>query len=107
MKFRKARLIPLIVVLSCGALVPLTGCGKPDDGLSDEQVKKADRLTEIAKKADGNWDNVPQADRDYVLKTFAAGNEGQAKMLILAKAGKLHGGAGGAPGGPPGGTPGQ
>lgn len=86
-----------LIVLSVGGLVPVIGCGRPDDGLTDAQHQTADRLTEIAKKADGDWEKVPQADRDYILKNVAYGNEQQARMIVLAKAGKLKG----TPGGPP------
>jgi hypothetical protein len=99
----KFRILSLLAVGVIGILVPATGCQKPDDGMSAEQQKKTDRIDEIAKKSDGNWDKVSQEDRDYLLKNVTSGSESAAKMLLLGKAGKLGMGAGkGGPGGPPG-----
>jgi hypothetical protein len=107
------RLHALLASLGSVALLPALGCNKMDDGMSQEQLQKASRLSEIAKKADGDWNKVPPADRDYILKTFTSGSESGAKMLVLASSGKFRGGPGvappgapaappGAPGGPPG-----
>ena len=103
MVISKSRLISTLVALSVLALIPITGCGKPDDGMNAEQQKKTDRIEEIAKKSDGDWNKVSQEDRDYLLKNVTGGSESSAKMLLLGKAGKLGGGPGkGGPGGPPG-----
>lgn len=85
-----------LVVLSVGSLVPTIGCHGADDGLTDAQHQQADRLTEIAKKSDGDWEKVSQADRDYILKNITSGSEQSARMLILAKSGKLRANPGGA-----------
>src|SRR5262249_30551256 len=89
---RKVWVIFLLAALSGLALLPMAGCGKPDDGMSQEQLQKADRLNAIAKKADGDWEKVSQADREYILKeVLHGGNEQSARMLLMAKAGKLRG----------------
>jgi hypothetical protein len=89
------RHLSALAVLASLALLPSLGCNRMDDGMSSEQVQKADRLSEIARKSDGAWEKVSQADRDYILKEVTHGDEQSAKMLLLAKAGKLSGNPGG------------
>lgn len=90
------------VAAACVAAVVaagLSGCsgGNVNDGLNSQEHQQADRLGQIAQRADGDWNKVPPADQQYVLKNFAGGNVGQAKMLIFTESGKsMHG----APGGP-------
>src|ERR1017187_5700776 len=106
MKVSKTQVISLLAACSIAGLIPMTGCSKPDDGMSSDQQKKTDRIDEIAKKSEGNWDKVPQADRDYLLQNVTSGSEASARMLLLGKAGKLGGGPGkGGPGGAPPGPP--
>jgi hypothetical protein len=106
MHVKRRRLFALLAGLGSAALLPAFGCNRPDDGMSQEQQQKASRLTEIAKKADGDWDKVPQADRDYILKNFTSGSESGARMLVLASSGKFKGGPGGGPPGAPPAPPG-
>ena len=103
MYVKRARLLSVLGAASAVGLLSATGCGKSDDGMNQQQLEKASRLDEIAKKSDGNWDRVSPADRDFILKNLTSGSEQGAKMLLLAKAGKLKGGppGGGAPGGGP------
>lgn len=84
-------------------LLSTTGCSKSDDGMSSQQQEKANRLDTIARQSGGDWEKVSQADRDYLVKELSSGNEASAKMLLLAKAGKLTMAPGGGPkpGGPP------
>ncbi len=89
--------LSVLIVLSAGSLVPIMGCHGADDGLTDAQHQQADRLDQIAKQSDGNWDKVSQTDRDYILKNITSGSEQAAKMLLLAKAGKIGRGSGGSP----------
>lgn len=93
----------LLAAFASVLALPIIGCSKADDGMNSEQVQKADRLTEIAKKSDGDWSKVSQSDRDYILKDVTHGDEAAAKMLMLAKAGKLKGSPGGGPSGQPAG----
>lgn len=102
MKSRRLQVGALLAGAALAVGVPIAGCGKADDGMSQAQEQKADRLTEIAKRADGDWNKVPPADQQYVMQTFTSGSEAGAKMLILAKSGKFKGGPGAAPGGAPG-----
>ena len=106
---KRRQIVSILFAAVCLLLISAFGCQKPDDGMSTDQAQKADRLTEIAKKADGDWTKVPPADQDYIKKTFTSGDEAGAKMLVLTKSGKFHGGpGGGGPGGPqgrPGGAP--
>lgn len=81
------------------ALLPtggLHGCKRADDGLTPQQRQTGDRLSEIAKKTDGDWNRLSEADRDFLLK-MSHGSEPSARMLLLGAAGKI----GGRPGGPP------
>jgi hypothetical protein len=114
MQAKRWRFIALLASLGSVALLPVFGCNKMDDGMSQEQQQKASRLSEIAKKADGDWEKVSPADRDYILKNFTSGSESGAKMLVLTASGKFRGGPGaappgapGAPAGAPGGGPGK
>lgn len=93
---RRAAQAALAAVLGLLAVGGLSGCGHADDGLTAEQRQSSDRLSEIAKKTDGDWDKLSPADRDFLLKT-SYGNEQSARMLLLGAAGKIGGKAGGPP----------
>ena len=89
---------------------PIAGChsdaGQP---LSDTQKQGADRLATISKTSGGDWDKVSQADKDYIIKNVANGDEHTARMLIAPPPGRASGPAGTPPGGgsrPPVGGPG-
>lgn len=84
--------------LVLGALFPvfLPGC-RADDGLTAEQRATGDRLQEIARKTDGDWNKLTAEERDFLVNKLSYGNEASAKMLLLGAAGKI----GGRPGGPP------
>jgi hypothetical protein len=90
------RRMPALLLCCAAGLLPCVGCHKADDGMSQEQNEKADRLSKIAQQSKGDWDKVPDADKEYV-KSLTSGDENGAKMLLLGKAGKLHGAPGGAP----------
>jgi len=100
--------MPALLLPCAIGLLPCVGCHKADDGMSQEQNDKADRLSKIAQQSGGEWDKVPDADKEFV-KSFTSGDENGAKMLLLGKAGKLGMGAGkgGPPGAPAGGAPGK
>jgi hypothetical protein len=104
MQNRRWRGAALLAALA--AFIPASGCSKPDDGMNAEQKQKASRLSEIAKQANGDWDKVSPADKDYILKNFTSGSEPGARMLVLASSGKFRGGAGGGPPGAPAAPPG-
>ncbi|HZO88378.1 MAG TPA: hypothetical protein VFB38_08560 [Chthonomonadaceae bacterium] len=87
----------VILLAACLVSVPVAGCHREDDGLSPKQRQTVDRLDEIAKKSGGDWDKVSQADRDYLVNEVAHGSEQSAKMMLMAKGGKMHAN----PGGPP------
>lgn len=99
MKRRSSPWRPLLLVAA--ALLPfggfLAGCSRNDDGLSAEQRQTGDRLSEIARKTDGDWNRLTDADRDFLVNQMSHGNEQSARMLLLGAAGKI----GGRPGGPP------
>jgi hypothetical protein len=101
------RSVVFAVVLA--AAISAVGCNRNgDDGLSQAQHDQNQRITDIAKKAGGDWTRVSQADRDYILKNATGGDEGSAKMMVFMKAGKSPGGpGGGTPGAAPGGTTGR
>ena len=87
------------VMFLCGLLatLPLAGCSTPDDGIPAGEKKNAVRLDEIAKSSGGDFDKLAPADRDYVVKEIAHGDENAARMMIAAKGGRLRGN----PGAPP------
>lgn len=92
---RAALLTAVAVLLPVGGL--LAGCSRDNDGLSAEQRQAGDRLSEIARKTDGDWNKLTEADRDFLVNQMSHGNEQSARMLLLGAAGKI----GGRPGGPP------
>ena len=97
MKAVRGRLIPSLALGGIAWLLPITGCSKPDDGMNAQQQQKTDRIDEIAKKSDGDWNKASQEERDYLPKNITSGSESAAKMLLLGKAGKLKGSPGGGP----------
>ncbi|MBM3492912.1 MAG: hypothetical protein FJX72_01115 [Armatimonadetes bacterium] len=82
---------------ACCLLLPAIGCRKQDDGLTSSQRREGDRLSRIAKRTGGEWNKLTQEERTFLIKNLSYGNEGSARMLLLAAAGKI----GGKPGGPP------
>jgi len=90
--------------------IAISGChsdaGQP---LTESQKQGADRLATISKSSGGDWDKVSQADKDYLIKNVANGDEHTAKMLIAPPpgAGGAKMGPPGAPGAPPGAPPGM
>lgn len=96
---RRARyLVPVLVVLAAGgAALGLSGCRRVDDGLTARDRVMVDRVDQIAKQSGGDWDRLSQADRDYLVKEVSHGSEPSARMLLLAKSGRLRQGR---PGGP-------
>ena len=50
------------------------------------------RMNEIAKKSEGDWSKVSQADRDFITKDIARGSEQSAQMLLMARWGRIKGG---------------
>lgn len=91
------RLVSLCLVIGSLSLGVVTGCGRADDGLTAEQRATGDRLQEIARKTDGDWNKLSAEERDFLVNKLSYGNEASAKMLLLGAAGKI----GGRPGGPP------
>jgi hypothetical protein len=86
------------LLLACALLPFVTGCTRTDDGVRPQEQQMANRLDEITKKSGGDWSKLSSEDRDYLVKDVAQGSEQSARMLIMARAGKLKG----KPGGPPG-----
>src|SRR5581483_9279407 len=90
----------LATVLAVAILSPfvIIGC-KSDSGLNPDQQQMATRLDEIVKKSGGEWNKLSDADRTYLIKDISYGSEPSARMLFMAKAGKLKANPVG-PGGP-------
>lgn len=93
----------LYVLMGLLLLTVFVGCKHDDDGMSEQQQVRTSRLDTIAKTSAGDWTKVSAADQEYLVKELAHGNEESAKMLLLAKAGKLKGTPGGGPNTPPSG----
>lgn len=87
----------LYILMGLILLTPLAGCKHENDGMSEQQQEKANRLDTIVKTSGGDWEKVSAADREYLVKELASGSESSAKMLLLAKAGKIKGTPGGGP----------
>ena len=67
-----------------------------------------DRLQEISDKSGGDWDKVSEDDKKYLINDVSHGSEQSAKMLLMARGGKLKAKPGGpSPGGPTPGGPAQ
>ncbi|MDX1934411.1 MAG: hypothetical protein SFU56_17560 [Capsulimonadales bacterium] len=87
--------------------LPLVGC-QPDDGVPASEKAQAQRLDTIARDSGGDWEKLSETDKAYLIKEIAHGKESDARMILLAKAGKLRRPAGGPqPGGPQPGGPGM
>jgi len=82
---------------ACFLLLVACGCGNKDDGLTGKQRESGDRLSQIAKRTDGDWNKLTADERTFLVKDLSYGSEQSARMLLLAAAGKI----GGRPGGPP------
>ncbi len=94
---RYSRCRQLGLAAACCLLLWGVGCKRSSDGLTPEQRQSGDRLSQIAKRTDGDWSKLTQEERTFIVKELAYGNEQSARMLLLAAAGKI----GGRPGGPP------
>lgn len=75
----------------------LVGCGDgmSNDGVSDKDRQAASRLDQIVKDSGGDWEKIPQADRDYIVKEISMGSEPSAKKLVQGRAGLLSAKPGG------------
>lgn len=89
------RLLPLLAASLIAAALLGCGDGMSNDGVSDKDRTAATRLDEIVKKSGGDWEKIPQADRDYIVKEISMGSEPSAKLLVQGKAGKLRAKPGG------------
>lgn len=89
------KLLPLLAASLFAAT--LTGCGDgmSNDGVSDKDRAAASRLEDIVKKSGGDWEKIPQADRDYIVNEISMGSEISAKKLVQGKAGRLSAKPGG------------
>lgn len=76
------------------------GCSR-DDGLKPEERKMASRLDEITKRSGGDWNKLSAEDRRYLIQDISRGSEQSARMLLMARGGRLRGTPGSAPGARP------
>jgi hypothetical protein len=72
------------------------GCGKPEE---TPAAKTDQRVEEIVKRANGDWNSVSQTDKDYLVNEVARGSEMDAKMKFLSIQAKMNSKQG--KGGPP------
>jgi len=62
------------------------GCGgHVDDHMAPADVKAADRIEELARKSEGNFDKLTEKEQQYVLDA-AMGSEDSARLLLKGKA---------------------
>lgn len=89
---------------SCAAaltVLPLFGChSDAGQAMTSGEKQSADRLAKISKESGGDWSKVSPADKDYLIKNVANGDEHTAQMLITPPPGAAGGGPPGRPGGP-------
>jgi len=98
MKRSFTQILAFIAVVVFASAV-LTGCGEKDAEPSKETAQQSDRLTKIKQASGGDWEKVPQADKDWLIKDVCFGNEASAKMMVGGPPRK-----GGPNGGPPAGV---
>ena len=85
-------------VLMVTVALGLAGCGRPASDLNPAQQGQSDRLGQIAKRTDGDWNRLTEEERRFLVTDLAYGNENSARMLLLSAAGKVGGKAGRPPG---------
>lgn len=84
----------LAIALMLLALVLGAGCGDNSDGLSKEQRSTSDRFVQIMDRTKGDWNQLTDEDRAFVL-SLANGNESAARTMFEMRANRR----------PPTGTP--
>lgn len=90
-KRQSSVLISAVLLVTLGTSVPmLSGCNPATAKDDASQLQMAGRLDEIMKKSGGEWTNVSEADKNYLVGELGQGNARSAEMLFKAKAGKLR-----------------
>lgn len=95
----------LICVTGFVCIAGIVGCsGDNKPPLSSDQEQQANDLESIGTRSGGDWNKLTPAEQQKMIQI--GGSEKGAKMLLLAKSGKLgrHEGSP-PPGGPPTGGP--
>lgn len=65
------------------------GCSGPsDDGLTTEQRATTDRFKDIVDRSGGQWENLSEADRKFLVDDLSNGNEQAARMMFAARSGR-------------------
>lgn len=72
-----------MLAVATGSLV--LGCAKNDDGLTTEQRNTQDRFTQIMERSNGNWENLTDDERKFMVD-LANGNEQAAKTMFTMRA---------------------
>jgi hypothetical protein len=60
-------------------------------GLTRKEQMMASRIRQIARESGGDWQNVSPADRQFLTVEVSFGDEGSARMMLSASAGRLKG----------------
>lgn len=92
----RQRRLSLAWAMALCLLVATLGCAR-DDGLKPEERQMANRLDEITRKSGGDWDKLSDSEKRYLIQDISHGSEPSARMLLMARGGKLRGKPGGAP----------
>lgn len=82
MKSRTSLIVLIIVLAAVAMVVNLRACTNSSGGLSREQVQRADRLHEIAKRTGGDWNKLTPEEKQFLVNDLAYGNEQSARMLL-------------------------
>lgn len=82
MKSRTLLIVALVVLAAVAGVVNLRACSNSSGGLSREQVQKADRLHDIAKRTGGDWNRLTPEEKQFLVNELAYGNEQSARMLL-------------------------
>jgi|GEM_PF-1568692 len=64
----------------------LSGCQSKDDGLTNEQRQTKDRFSEIMERSKGDWNQLTDEDKKFLVNDLSNGNEQAAKTMFEIRA---------------------
>lgn len=80
--------LPGAGVMAAVALALFTGCHPARDHFTNpQQAQVMAHVDMLVKSSGGKWDNLSQADRDWIIQNAAHGHEMAAQMIFSARAG--------------------
>ncbi len=82
MKSRLTLVVLIVALAAVAVAVNLRACSPPSDNLPREQVQRANRLHEIARRTGGDWNRLTPDEKQFLVNELAHGNEQSARMLL-------------------------